>query len=550
MTPMNLTHLAESLPLFAEEGGYRESLRQEDLLVALQWNDDRGEALGTLAFARRLFEAIGLLDMAELERGHWAFVSFPAYLVARSLIETLATPGQGMFHPGYWQQDGSKSESMIEEQRRLLAELEDRRTRLHPTAEAAPIRFVYVAWGLIRLGNSFLLVHREDKSRSDTHNFVFPGGRFTIDDLPPEQRGPEALRRLQGSDPEWMSDALEHTLSRELDEELGLRIQTDYIPAVIRDLRPYRKIEGARNNHAYTEYRIRVFSIALSPAGEARLLDRTAASDGFAWFLLDDLLAPRGRADGKTPFIDALKSEFPGGLDDFLAAIPDSSGTPYQLAGDSNAVDLPVSPADPFLLGKTGKEKAQSVPLSAAELALLAVLVAHARGLAVSPEKAHLCLLGGGWIKLLSAEAQTAAQSLIRKLADARLPWVQMAAQTFCRLSIDPGIVFFGEAHYRYRLDGYRLHITFALDAAPWATRMALEKVIELDPTMTLVIRTILTDSALWKCAKIIEGKDADREFREKIDRHLRPLGLRKLIRTLQDDYVIQVPAAAQGILR
>lgn len=544
MTPLNLTHFAESLPLFAEEGGYRESLRQGELLAALQCQGDGGEALGALAFARRLFEAIGLLDMPELERGHWAFVSFPAYLMARSLIETLATPGQGLFHPGYWQQDGSKPTALVEEQRRLLAELEDRRTRFHPMSDAIPIRFVYVAWGLIRLGNDFLLVHREDKNRPDTNNFVFPGGRFTIDDLPPEKRGPDALRRLQGGNLEWITDALSRTLSRELDEELGLRVQTDYIPTVICDLKPHRKIEGARNNHAYTEYRIRLFSLSLSPVGEARLLDRTAASDGFAWLKLDELLAPRGRADGKTPFIDALKSEFAEDLGMFLAELPDSSGTPEQLTGDSNAVDIPVIPTAPFLLGKTGKEKSKPVPLSAAELALLGVLVAHARGFPVRPEKAHLCLLGGGWIKLLSEESRSAAQSLIRTLADARLPWVQMAAGTFCRLSIDPAIVFFGEAHYRYRLDGYRLHIAFALDAAPWATQIEIEKEMDLDPTMTLIIRTILTQGALWKGEKIVEGKDTDREFREKIDRHLRPLGLRKLIRTLRDDYVIQVPAA------
>lgn len=502
-------------------------------------------ARGALLLVQRLFEALGLLDATELQRGNWAFVSFPAYLVGRSLLETLATPGQSLFHPGYWQQCGAIPDVVIEEQRRLLVELEGRRTRFHPTSCAAPIRFVYVAWGLIRLGDGFLMAHREDRSRPGAGNYVFPGGRFSIDDLPPEERNSPALRRLHGADVDWMANPLASTLSRELEEELNLRIADDYRATATGNLRPFRKVEGARNNHAYTEYHIRLFNICLTSNGEARLLDHVSAVENLEWFRLDDLLSPVGRTDGKAAFIDALRNEYGDGLRDMLSAVPDSSGTPYRLADETNAVDIPATGAAPFLVGKTGKEKGLAIPLAAAELALLTALAAHARGFDVMPTAEHVRLLGGGWVRLVSDEARSTGQSLAQKLADAHLPLVQVVGEVYCRLAIDPAIVFFAEASYRYRLDGYRLHIALALAAAPWVTVPECQKSIDLDSTLTLVIRTILTSGSLWKGDKMVEGKDIDREFRDKIDKHLRPIGLRKLIRTSREDYVILVPPVA-----
>ena len=542
MADIDLHRLSHALPIYAEEGSYREIIPRTELITILQGGSHQDGALGAINVVQRIFDALGLLDSAELARGNWAFVSFPAYLMARSFLETLALPGQSLFHPGYWKQDGAKSVVVIEEQRRLLAELEGRRVRFNPASDATPIRFVYVAWGLIRLGNEFLLVHREDKSRSDTKNYVFPGGRFTIDDLPEDERNPHVLRRLQGADIEGLSDALGRTLSRELDEELTLRVLTDFIAIPHGNLRPYRKLEGAQNNHAYTEYHIRIFNVALTPDGEARLLDHVAVSENLEWFRLDDLLSPMGRTDGKTAFIDALRNEYADNLQAMLAAVPDSNGTPYRLTGETNLVDIPAAHNRPFRVGKTGKEKEFSIPLTATELALLSTLVAYARGFDVLPASAHVRLLGGGWIKLTTEEALTTALSLTQKLAAALLPMVQMVAGTFARLAIDPAIVFIGEANYQYRLDGYMLHIGLTLPTEPWSRLPGVKKNIELDPTLTLVVRAILSDGSLWKGEKIIEGKDIDREFRDKIDKHLRPIGLRKLIRTSQEDYVIVVP--------
>jgi len=543
MADIELQALSGALPIYAEEGFYREVVPQNELVAIVAGGSSKEKAHGALSVLKCMFEGLGLLDVTELARGNWAFVSFPAYLVGRSLLETLATPHLTVFHPGYWQQGGHKPDSVVEEQRQLLAELEGRRIRFHPASNPLPIRFVFVAWGLIRLGDDFLLVHREDRSRPDAKNYTFPGGRFNIDDLPAEERNPEILRRLHNADIEWVAGALNRTLSRELDEELTLRAATDYLAAPLAILKPYRRIEGAKNNHAYTEYHIQLFNVSLTPEGETRLLDYVASSLNFEWFRLDGLLSPMGRADGKTAFIDALRNEYQDKLPEVLSGIPDSSSSPYKFTNETGAVDIPATHSDPFRVGKTGKEKELLIPLTQPELALLSTLVAHARGFDVVSAAEHVCLLGGGWIKLLSREAIAATEALVEKLADAHLPLVQMAAGMFARVAIDPAIAYFGEAAYRYQLDGYRLHINLTLPLAPWATPVDVSKSVDLDPTLKLVIRTILADGSLWKGDKIVEGKDIDREFRDKIDKHLRPLGLRKLIRTIREDYVISVPA-------
>jgi len=537
----NLQTLAHALPIHAEEGSFRECIAEDQFLavVADAGTTDAGQA--TLAVVRRLLETLCLLDAAELENGNWAFVSFPAYLLGRSLLESLSTTGQTLFEAGYWNQTGSPAPSLVEEQRRLLAQVESRRIRFHPTGNAAPIRVVYVAWGVIRLGGDFLLVHREDDHRRDIKNYVFPGGRLNLTDLPTELRNPASLRALRENDMALAVPGLENTLKRELAEELDLRPELDYRAAPHRVLEPFRKLEGARNNHAYTQYHITLNSIHLSTEGEVRLLDKVSCGEGFAWFTLDDLLAPPGRPDGKAVFIDALREEFPHDLSDFLGGIPDSSGTPYRLTGETQAVDLPSAPCMPFRIGKTGKEKDHANPLDTDELALLWTLAAHARGMALKVDESRIKLLGGGWARLVEAEATT--RRLISKLAGMGLPLVQMVSDTYARVAIDPAIAYFAESAYRYHLDDRTLHLSLSLTTEPWALNQDIEKSLPLDPTLTLALRAIEKDGRLWKGDKMLEGKDFDRELREKLDKPLRTLGLRKLVRIDREDYVIDVPS-------
>ena len=544
----DLHTLAHALPIHAEEGSFRECIAEVQLLAVVADPGTPVAGQATLAVVRRLLETLCLLDAAELEHGNWAFVSFPAYLLGRSLLESLSTTGQTLFEAGYWNQTGSLAPSLVEEQRRLLAGVESRRIHFHPTGNAAPIRVVYVAWGVIRLGGDFLLVHREDEHRRDAKNYVFPGGRLSVTDLPPEQRNPTSLRALNESDLELAALGLENTLKRELAEELNLHPELDYCAAPYRVLQPYRKLEGARNNHAYTQYHITVNSIQLTSEGEARLLDQVSSGEGFVWFTLHDLLAPQGRPDGKAAFIDALREEYPSDLRDFLGGIPNSSGTPYRLAVETQAVDLPSTPGMPFRIGKTGKEKDQTNPLGADELALLLTLVAHARGLVLQADESLVKLFGGGWARLTTANATDTANRLVSKLAGIGLPLVQMVAGSYARVAIDPAISYFAESAFRYRLDDRTLYLSLALTAQPWAANQCIEKSLPLDPTLTLALRAIEKDSRLWKGDKTLEGKDFDRELREKLDKPLRTIGLRKLVRIDRDDYVIAVLSECHNV--
>jgi len=542
MKKLNLQALAHALPVHAEEGAFRECMAESRLqaIVADAESIDAGKA--ALAVIRRLLETLCLLDNAELEKDNWAFVSFPAYLLGRSLLESMSVKGQTLFEAGYWNQTGHPSRNIIEEQRQLLAQLESRRIQFHPTGNAAPIRVVHVAWGVIRLGGDFLLVQREDKPRIDAKGYVFPGGRFNLTDLPASLRQPQSLRALQEGDLTLATQGLENTLKRELAEELGLRPEIDYHASPHHTLQPYRKLEGAQNNHAYSEYHITLNRIELTTEGEARLLDHVSRSDDLAWFTLDDLVAPQGRTTGKAAFIDALRHEFPNDLREFLRGIPDSSGTPYRLTGETHAVDIPEKPGMPFRTGKTGKEKDLTNPLDAEELAMLWTLVAHARGMALNGDEQQIKLLGGGWLRLVSADSRQIAQNLVDELTRAGLQLVQLVADSYARVAIDPALAYFSESAFRYRLDDRTLHLSLALATQPWALNQAIEKSLPLDPTLTLALRAIQKEGRLWNTDKMLEGKDFDRELREKLDKQLRPTGLRKMVRIDREDYVIAVP--------
>ena len=207
--------LLEALPLHSEEDDLREEISEIELIKRLPGLDGSG----VVRCVRRLFEACGLLDARLLNEGKWAFVSFPASLLGHSLLQTLAAPGQQLFPGNYWR---SNLDDDIEEQRHLLSELEKRREESHPTRSPSPVRYVYAAWGLIRLGDNFLLHLREDRPRPDGKNWTFPGGRFRPLDLSSDERVAATLRKLHRSDSGLAIGALERTLDRELREEIKL----------------------------------------------------------------------------------------------------------------------------------------------------------------------------------------------------------------------------------------------------------------------------------------------------------------------------------------
>ncbi len=296
------------LPLHAEEGNIREDIAESTLIAMVQSEVKEITASETaVSIMRRLFESLALLDPATLVHDRWAFVSFPASLLARSILETLTTSGNGFFEQDYWFQGRSRPDKIEDEQRELLCRLENQRIS-NPDIESLPIRTVHVTWGIIRLGTKFLLHKREDKSRPDVSGYVFPGGRLDILDLPIENRSHVSLRDLFCIDSVLAKNAQERTLVRELREELDL-IPSEFSATYQRTLTPFKKVEGARNHHVYTQYNISVYTVQLSLAGELKVLDQAADNPGdWQWFTASELVAGK-RSDGKRAFVDAMLQE-------------------------------------------------------------------------------------------------------------------------------------------------------------------------------------------------------------------------------------------------
>ena len=526
--------LLEALPLHTEEDDLREEVPEGVLLNRLP----EPEGAGIVVCVRRLFEACGLLDARLLSEGKWAFVSFPASLLGHSLLQTLATPGQQLFAGDYWRSTHSDD---VEEQRTLLNNLETRRKDLHPTCSPNPIRFVYVAWGIIRLDDKFLLHHREDSPRPNIKNYVFPGGRFRFLDLPPENQDRDMLHELHKAGSSLAASILEQTLCRELKEELDLRFREDWTATFRVDLKPYRKVEGARNAHALTEYRIALFDIALTPEGEMRLLNRIDDNpDKLIWFSVADLIRPTGRTDGKRAFIDAIADQFRAKdqLRTFFESIPSSSTIEYQFSDQAASVELPASPGMPILIGATGKERARRIELNSEEYALLLVLGVWGKGLELKTEPSHISLIPGGWVKVKSAEAQKTLAALQAQLVAGDLPLFQQVGQHYVRLSVHPRHLFFGGKMFDYSLStegGQRPHIDieFHLPQSLWARSQLFSRSIRLPKKMLESLAEI--ESATVGPGGLepfgYSDETMKKNCKEMLDKETREIGLRKLVR-------------------
>lgn len=547
-----LQHIPELLPLHAEEGPIRQEISREALgqLFELQTGLSSQDAKTTLGVIESLLDSAALLDPRSLAAGNWAFISFPAYLMARSLTETLANPKQRFFDDNYWEQGSHRPEEDVEEQRTILRYLESQRARSANGKEARPIRYVHVAWGLIKLEGKFLMHHREDKARPDARNYVFPGGRLNAADLPPDQRGPEALHELFQTASALAMAHLPQTLERELYEELKLVAGEDYSHEPFLTLPPFRQVEGARNNHALTEYGIKLYQIRLTLKGEAALYDRVCNEPArFSWFSAEDL-ARQTLPDGRSAYIDALKSALGDELQSHLEKMPDASSLQPRFSGENRLVTIPSSPVRPFLIGKTGKE--DSVPLTMTEdqWGLLFTLAWHCKGLELKPASNEISLLPTGWIRLNDSMQLTEAKLFAATLADAGLPLIEIIADAYLRISVEKNNLFFDDGLYAYALhrdgdsDG-TLEVSTQVHSTSWAAIHPSKVVISVTRNVCRIIEAIHQGIDPTPESKLLAG-DWERNLREKIDMATRQIGLRKFIRSESKQYAI-APARAQS---
>lgn len=537
-----LNQLLDLLPLYSEEDDLREELAEADFLARFPTEAEAA----TLAIVRRLFEACCLLDQRRLKNGTWAFVSYPASLAARSLLQSLATPGQTFFPLDYWR---SQSTVDVEEQRRILKELESRRERYHPARAALPVRYVYVAWGLIRLGGKFLLHHREDKTRKEVQNYVFPGGRLKPGDLPLDKQTSEGLRQLHCSQSSLAIEYLPKALAREMQEETTLLEGVDFTWQARLQIEPYRKLEGAGNKHAYTEYLITLYDISLTPEGETKLLEAVSnEGNALIWFSAEDIESRAGRQDGKTAFIDAMREHLGPSLIKFLSDTPDSSTMPFRLVERSETVEIPTQLGQPFMVGETGKEKREEVALAESPHALLLLAGLHARSISVAPCVEHVHLHPGGWVQVCSDNARATLHSLSASLAKGDLRLLDVVRDDYFRLSVKPDLLYFNDSAYCYRLpdeasDSGVLELFLELPSTDYFDAVKETIRIPLKKTMVNSLQAIATgDIGAGDLERFGYSEETmKKNIKEMLDERTRRIGLRKLVRQANKRYQIAV---------
>lgn len=437
------------LPPMLAEDDVPQDVSRSSLLMGLAIENSSAEVEIALGVIERLFCVLALLNPGSLERGQWRFNSYSAWLVARSLLETLSTDCHTLLDPGYWSQQPTDGE--VEEQRELLKRLENARIDYHPDNSARPIRFVYVAWAVIRFESRFLLYAREDKVRADARgHFGLPGGRFKLSDVPMSERPLRAEYEFAYGTDHWPIEHLQRSLYRELREELELSERDHYTLGAAIDIKPYSRIEGARNHHAYSEYHMRLFPLQLNTHGMLKLFERLQrCPELFAWFTADELGTERN-SRGQRAFVTALVEHFGPQLKE-LESLPQAVVENYLLSTPHIGVDIPMALDRPITSGRSGKPLKEHVArLTETELRWFWALAWHAKSLPLAGS-GNVALLPSGWVRV---DNMAIVEGLRDKLDASGLRLVEVEGGRYVRLSIDPRMIYFDAEFFRYRLHG------------------------------------------------------------------------------------------------
>lgn len=442
--------LIPHLPRYAEEEGDFYAVTRTALVDALcQAPLDRAVAEMAVGLVETLLDTLAVLDRDYLQRGEWCWVSFPAQLLALSLLTAWGDPDSRFFASNFWNTQGI-ADAKKEQQRDVLRALETRRVKHHIHKAAQPIRYLYVAWSIIKLDGKILLYQREDtRKRHDVlaGDYGLVGGRLNQRDVAGEWPKPDLLTALQSVDSPLMKAALPTTLQRELHEETGLEYGRHYQFKPWRCLKPYRQVQGSAPNHALTDYYFEVFQIELTLAGYLFLQRQVRQDERLVWFSPKDMLPGKSAKD--LPYLHALLADFADdsvAFEQALAALPDSFGAGYRVDKPKYGVTLLLGAEKPVLAGMLGKEKPLDVVLSARQTALLLGLAAHGRGFEFASVTEQVAFLPYGWVDVgdhatLSEELKALAACL--QATDAH---IEVYQDRLFRLSVNPAMVFFDEA--------------------------------------------------------------------------------------------------------
>jgi 8-oxo-dGTP pyrophosphatase MutT (NUDIX family) len=489
-----------------------------------------------------LLDTLAVLDTDCLQKGEWCFVSFPAQLLALSLLTAWGDPDSRFFAANFWNTQGI-ADAKKEQQRDLLHAIETRRVEHHAQQAAQPVRYIYVAWSLIKLDGKILLYQREDtRKRYDVlaGDYGLVGGRLNQRDVAGALQMPDLLAALQSADSPSMKAALPNTLQRELHEETGLECGRHYqfIPWLC--LRPYRQVQGSAPNHALTDYHFEVFQIELTLEGYL-FLQRQVAQDGrLVWFSPKDMLP--GQSGQDLPYLHALLADFDNdsvAFEQTLAALPDSFSAGYCVDKPKYGVTLLLDTEKPVLAGMLGKEKPLDVLLTANQNALLLGLAAHNHGFKFASITENITFQTYGWVDvrhhpLLQAELRQLA--LLFKGSDI---YIENHQDALFRLSVNPAMVYFDEALFTFSVqqaDLMSTQVKIPVSLSRKALPTALGQVNGLTETFKMKLESVHNFRKIYEQPLYADNDEAVKiEDAYNKTLHKEPVflafGLRKLLR-------------------
>ena len=454
--PKNLIKtIIRELPRFAEQEGYFYSVNRNSLINSIcEYNDvERGIAENIVMMCECLLATLSVLNVNYLLKGEWCFVSFPAQLMATSVLMALIDDDSRFFKPNFWNTQGSCNATK-DRQRDVLRYVEIARFENHFSHQAQPIRYCYVAWGIIKLDDKILFYQREDTKKrfeDSAGDYGLIGGRANQNDVPMTDKT-ALIKELQSPHSELIKNALPKTLQRELKEEAGLINQSHYTFKPWRKLKPYRQVEGTAPNHALTEYYLEIFQIELTLDGYLSLQRKVKDDERLVWFSIDDIV--RGRTnDGKIAYIKALYDDFANDQNELskkLSELPDSFVTSYPYQSSKYGVTFPINNDRSILAGLLGKEKKLDLQLTDRQLAILLGLAAHLRRFEFASIHENIIFHPYGWIEFPKESVIQSELINLSGLLNETDLIIESHHDSLFRLSISPEYVYFNESIFSF----------------------------------------------------------------------------------------------------
>lgn len=443
-----LRKLIEFLPLYTEDGKYISSVERSTLIELLNSEGEGDKCLVVMSveFVENLFDSFCVLDQKSLLQAKWKFKSYPAQLMARSLLSLLCDKQQKLFNRNFWSHHTGE---LTEKQREVLHYIETSRVRCHEAEKPQPIRFVNVAWGFIVINGKVLFHHREDARRIDIPNYVPVGGRLVLDDIE-GLSDEEAAVAMQKNDFQNIEISLINTLKREVEEETGLLFSIDYdLNNDFMRLNPSLKVEGTGANHAYTEYNIVIWALNLTQIGFFKLIEKMSNTDRLVFFDFESIVTGR-RADGKNAYLNALHDSFNSKdeLLEKLGKLPVS----YNLDFIPNVNHTFPINEDYFLVGKSGKESVKAIKINTEQINLLHTLAWHGKGLDFETVNPCISIHMFGWIQVHDLNVLDSISELAGQLTRHGLNLIDINGGGWVKIKLTKDKIFFSDKLFSLNL--------------------------------------------------------------------------------------------------